>query len=141
MLKNDTFTLGSFALSELLLMNDANYPWLILVPRVEDIIEIVDLSPKDQEQLLAEINMLSKLLRSEYSPDKLNIAALGNMVSQLHIHCVARFKHDAAWPKPIWGVHPAQAYSTQELEATARNLVAKVEAAGLLDFTSRRSYS
>lgn len=99
----DTCIIAELPLCTLLLSNDSNYPWTILVPRRNDISEIYQLSDVDQRQLLTESSTLSRCLQSTLNPDKLNIAALGNVVPQLHIHHIARYKHDKAWPAPIWG--------------------------------------
>ncbi|MDP3294976.1 MAG: HIT family protein [Nevskia sp.] len=106
----DTVPVGDFALSRLLLSNDANYPWTILVPRRAGIREIHDLSEADQQQLLRESMLLSRALMTAFSPTKLNIAALGNMVPQLHVHHIARYENDPAWPAPVWGRVPAIDY-------------------------------
>ena len=106
----DTVTLGDLDLSRLLLSNDANYPWAILVPRRADIREIHQLSDADQLQLLRESMQLSKALMALFTPTKLNLAALGNMVPQLHVHHIARYDHDPAWPAPVWGKVPAIDY-------------------------------
>lgn len=102
-LAKDTITLGDFPLCRLLLAKDGNYPWLILVPRINGISEFHQLDAAQQTQYLIESNEVSLLLADVLHADKVNIAALGNMVPQLHIHHVARFKGDACWPKPIWG--------------------------------------
>ncbi len=115
-LKHDTFLLASLPFSELLLMNDSQYPWLILVPRKKDCTEIVELSSDEKEQLHKESDALSFFLLEEVKAEKLNIAALGNVVSQLHIHHIARFKNDIAWPKPVWGFTESLAYSIEEYE-------------------------
>lgn len=119
-LEKDTFFVADLPLSRLLLMNDARFPWLILVPRREGMRELVDLMPGDQDQLLREINSVSRCLQQLFKPDKLNVAALGNMVPQLHIHIIARFASDAAWPKPVWGIGTAQAYGGNEKELIER---------------------
>ncbi len=116
-LARDCAFVGDFPLCRLLLMNDQQYPWLILVPRRPEKREICDLSDEDQLQYLAESNLCCAILRSEFGAEKLNVAALGNMVPQLHIHHIARFSNDAAWPKPVWGQRPAQPYSLEELQA------------------------
>jgi diadenosine tetraphosphate (Ap4A) HIT family hydrolase len=113
-LEADTLPVASLPLCDVLLMNDANYPWLILVPRVAGASELLDLAESDRTQLWREIDIASQALREHFVPDKLNIAALGNMVSQLHIHVIARFKNDATWPKPVWGMQPARPYSPEE---------------------------
>jgi diadenosine tetraphosphate (Ap4A) HIT family hydrolase len=114
-LQKDAIAIASLPLCELLLMNDANYPWLILVPRREGLCEFIDMSADEQMQLLQESNAVAKLLQTQFSAEKLNIAALGNVVSQLHIHHVARFSSDAVWPQPIWGAVPAVAYQQDKL--------------------------
>ncbi|MBW8823172.1 MAG: HIT family protein [Xanthomonadales bacterium] len=111
----DTLPVASLPLCDVLLMNDANYPWLILVPRVAGVSELLDLIESDRTQLWREIDIASQVLREQFAPDKLNIAALGNMVSQLHVHVIARFKGDPAWPKPVWGAQPAKPYSATEI--------------------------
>lgn len=107
--------LGQFELCQALLMNDQQYPWLILVPMVNDIREAFELSEAQQKQLMQESNFVSKALSEGFDADKMNQAALGNMVPQLHIHHIARFKSDAAWPGPVWGRLPAKPYSEGEL--------------------------
>jgi diadenosine tetraphosphate (Ap4A) HIT family hydrolase len=102
-LENDTFFIDDLDISKLYLMNNANFPWLILVPKKNDLVELIDLNFDDQTKLLREINLISQILKKKYSPDKINIATLGNIVSQLHIHIIARFKNDIAFPKPVWG--------------------------------------
>ncbi len=114
-LQKDTIAIASLPLCELLLMNDANYPWLILVPRREDVRELIELSAEDQLQFMHESNAVARLLQTQFSAEKLNIAALGNVVAQLHIHHIARFKQDAVWPKPIWGAIPAVVYEEDKL--------------------------
>lgn len=121
-LEKDTFFVADLPLSRLLLMNDARFPWLILVPRRADLRELVDLVPGDQAQLLEEINSVSRCLQQLFKPDKLNVAALGNMVPQLHIHIIARFEGDAAWLKPVWGVGSAEAYGD------AKDVIARIKA-------------
>ncbi len=102
-LSEDCIKISSFDKSELLLMNNKEFYWLILVPRVENIVEFTDLSFVDQIEILKEINVVSKILQEHFKPDKINIAMLGNVVSQLHIHVIARFKTDIAFPKPAFG--------------------------------------
>jgi len=118
----DTCTIAELPLCRLLLSNDANYPWSILVPRRDNITEIHQLNPADQLQLITESSALSQCLQSVLSPDKLNIAALGNMVPQLHIHHIARYKNDKAWPSPVWGHSPATTYDSY----TRDQLVARI---------------
>lgn len=113
-LEKDCFVVTELPLSVVLLMNDSHYPWTILVPRVEQAIEVIDLSTEQQQQLWYESAWLSKALQQQFQPDKLNIAALGNMVPQLHVHHIARFKHDIAWPQPVWGKHLPVPYTDTE---------------------------
>jgi diadenosine tetraphosphate (Ap4A) HIT family hydrolase len=115
-LKRDTEPVGELSLSRLLLHNDANYPWLLLVPRRPGACEIIDLDEKDQAQLLSEIARVSRALKAVAACDKLNIAAIGNVVPQLHVHIVARRRDDPAWPKPVWGTVPPRAYDLAERE-------------------------
>ena len=114
-LAEDTHPVAHFALSDLQLMDDANHPWLILVPRVENAVEWIDLDEAQQAELTREISRASRVLKAVFKPNKLNIAALGNMVPQLHVHVIARFREDIAWPRPVWGMATAQPYSPEEL--------------------------
>ncbi|MGO4999239.1 HIT domain-containing protein [Oceanisphaera sp. W20_SRM_FM3] len=110
----DSLLLGELPLCLVLLANDRQYPWLILVPKRAELREIHHLSEQDQQQLMRESCAVAALLESELSAQKINVAALGNMVAQLHVHHVARFSSDAAWPAPIWGKHPALAYDAPD---------------------------
>lgn len=121
-LDNDTIKIGSFALSEVLLMNDARYPWVILVPRITGATEIHLLSVDDQQQLMTESSFVASKLAEMVHADKMNVAALGNVVSQLHVHHVARFKMDETWPAPVWGRGTAIPYSEEEQEAMCQQL-------------------
>ena len=116
-LQRDTVLLGDFSLCSLLLMNDAQYPWFILVPRREDVSELFQLDAEDQTRLWAETTLLAEVLKDTFAADKMNVATLGNMVSQLHMHVIVRRKGDAAWPAPVWGKHPAQPYSAEQVQA------------------------
>src|SRR6202008_4062698 len=102
----DTVPVGDLPLTRVLLTNDANYPWLILVPRLPGLVELIDMEENAQVQLLGEVAAAARALKAVTECDKLNIAALGNLVSQLHVHVIARRRADAAWPKPVWGVNP-----------------------------------
>jgi len=102
-LEKDTVVIGDFPLSRVLVMNDANFPWLILVPRQPGLVEIMDLADADQVTLLSEINQAARALKDVTACEKLNIAMIGNVAPQLHVHVVARRQGDAAWPKPVWG--------------------------------------
>lgn len=119
----DTHVLGEFPLSRLLLMNDAQYPWFILVPRREGISEVFELEAQEQQQLWQETLMLAERLKRVFVADKINIATLGNVVAQLHMHVIVRHKTDSAWPAPVWGKHPAQPYSESQLHALRVRLV------------------
>lgn len=127
----DTFVLGDFPLSRLLLMNDAQYPWCILVPRQAGLREIFELSEADQQQLLRESSTLGRAMMQAFAGDKLNIAALGNLVPQLHLHHIVRQAGDAAWPAPVWGRLPPQAYTPIAHEARVQALLSRL-GAGLL---------
>ncbi len=109
-LENDTYSIGTLGLCELRLMDDARFPWLILVPKRANVTEIIDLSQEEQTTLMHEISCTSVALKTVFSPDKLNVAALGNQVKQLHIHVIARFVSDESWPNPVWGMGQRAAY-------------------------------
>lgn len=115
-LDKDTAAVGDLPLCRLLLIRDANYPWLVLVPRRADLTEIIDLDEGAQTQLMTEIARVSRALREITRCDKLNVAALGNAVPQLHIHIIARHRTDPAWPRPIWGAVPALPYDPQDMQ-------------------------
>lgn len=121
-LAEDSLVIGRFDLSLLLLSKDANYPWCILVPQVEDVFEIHHLSEAEQIQLMRESCRLSEVMTSVFDAHKMNVAALGNVVRQLHVHHIARFEEDAAWPQPIWGKLPAKAYQADELAERIKRL-------------------
>jgi diadenosine tetraphosphate (Ap4A) HIT family hydrolase len=118
----DTFVLGSTSLSRVLLMNDARFPWLILVPERADVSEPFDLSEADQEQLWQESMRLGGAMKAHFAADKINVAALGNQVAQLHVHHIARFHVDAAWPGPVWGVGRAVPYEAAAVQALMHEL-------------------
>ncbi|MCU7372920.1 HIT domain-containing protein [Tahibacter amnicola] len=113
-LANDSHVVGELALSRVLLMNDMRFPWLILVPRRPGLRELTELSREEQRQLLDEVNQAAHVLHAIAKPDKMNIAALGNVVPQLHLHVIARYVGDAAWPRPVWGVGVADPYTAAE---------------------------
>lgn len=121
-LKKDTVTVGQFKLCLVLLHKDANYPWVILVPKRSKMREIHHLAEEDQLQLIRESSHLSEVMTSIFTPTTMNIAALGNMVQQLHVHHVARFSDDAAWPGAIWGANPAKEYDKDVLEERLKRL-------------------
>jgi diadenosine tetraphosphate (Ap4A) HIT family hydrolase len=111
----DCIVLGRFPLCHLLLSKDANYPWCILVPDRAGVSEIHQLGDADQQQLIRESSLLARVLEAAFSPDKLNIAALGNIVPQLHVHHIVRYRNDPAWPAPVWGQVAPRTCSEQQL--------------------------
>jgi diadenosine tetraphosphate (Ap4A) HIT family hydrolase len=115
-LERDTVPVGDLAVSRLLAMNDATYPWVVLVPRRLDAVEIIDLDAPEQSRLMAEIVEASAALKRLTQCDKLNVAAIGNVVPQLHVHVVARRKDDPAWPHPVWGAAPARPYAADDMQ-------------------------
>lgn len=111
----DTHPVARLALCELRLMDDSNYPWLVLVPQVPDAIELTDLDAAQRHQLADEIDRVSRVLLDAFQPFKLNVAALGNLVPQLHVHVIARSEQDPAWPAPVWGRVTANPYPPEGL--------------------------
>ena len=126
-LATDTFLVGETPLSQVLLMNDARYPWLILVPRRGDITEPFALSEADQAQLWQESMRLGQAMKAHFAADKINIATLGNQVAQLHVHHIARFHVDAAWPGPVWGVGSAVPYDEAVVEQLTHDLQSRLQ--------------
>jgi diadenosine tetraphosphate (Ap4A) HIT family hydrolase len=118
-LERDTIALGDLPLSRVLLMNDANYPWLILVPRRPNLIELIDLDDAGQIALMSEVSQAARALKAVAPCDKLNVAALGNEVRQLHVHVIARRRGDAAGARPVWGAAPAQPYAAADRDRLA----------------------
>ena len=115
-LHEDTWLIGDFPLCRLLLSNDSNYPWFILVPRREGISELFQLDDRDQQLIWSETTALAGLLKGLFGADKMNVATLGNVVSQLHMHVIVRYQADAAWPAPVWGKHSAKPYTQAEVD-------------------------
>jgi len=113
-LRQDCFEVADLPLSKILMLNDQQYPWFILVPRVASVIEIFQLSKEQQKQLMQESNQFGEWLMQQFNGDKLNVAAIGNVVSQLHIHHIVRYKDDACWPKPVWGEKKAIPFGGDE---------------------------
>ena len=105
-------------------MKDANYPWFILVPDRENVTEIFQLDETDQKQLITESSLLSSTITRLFNADKINIAALGNLVPQLHLHHIVRYTTDAAWPAPVWGKLPAKPYTEKEIDQVFDKLIA-----------------
>ncbi len=121
-LARDTVPVGDLALCRVLLINDANYPWILLVPRRPGVIEIIDLSEAEQVDLMGEIARASKAIKAMTGCVKINVAALGNVVPQLHVHVIARGHGDPAWPKPVWGAVPPIAYGESALRSVLADL-------------------
>jgi len=121
-LENDTLRLASWPLCEVLLMNDVQFPWVILVPRVAGATELYLLDKAQREQVDVESTFLSEAIMALFEGKKLNVAALGNVVSQLHIHHVVRYEDDLTWPAPIWGKLPAVTYSDEQLKMITEKL-------------------
>ena len=122
-LEKDCFLVGDLTLCRLLLMNDKNYPWFILVPKRENKREVYELSEDEQIQLNSESTRLSKILMEGFNGDKMNVAALGNVVPQLHIHHIVRYKNDAAWPGPVWGKIEPIHYTKEEADEIRKRIV------------------
>ena len=121
-LEQDTLHMGDFPLCRLLLMNDASYPWFILVPRREEVSELFQLDAADQGSLLRETSLLAEVIKDTFKADKMNIATLGNVVSQLHMHVIVRRRGDAAWPAPVWGHQPAVPYTEEQVREVRAKL-------------------
>lgn len=122
-LERDTIPVASFALCRVLLMNDARYPWLILAPARDGLEELHDLEAVDQSLLNREVMLVSRAMKQLFAPEKINVGALGNIVRQLHIHVVARFVDDPAWPGPVWGHGAAMPYTSEGLAEMQSRLV------------------
>lgn len=132
-LAKDTVFIGNFQLSRVLLSKDSRYPWCILVPQVNDITESYQLSEQQQIQLCQESAWVASQLMATFKGDSMNVAALGNVVSQLHVHHVVRFDNDACWPGPIWGQGESTPYTQSDLESLALKITSLFE--GKLGFT------
>ena len=116
-LKQTSYPLVSLGVCNLRLVDDQRWPWLLIIPRVPHAVELIDLSPDLRSEVWLEIDHVARVMRDQFSPYKLNIAALGNQVRQLHIHCIARFPDDDAWPNPVWGVGESVPYDSELLAA------------------------
>jgi diadenosine tetraphosphate (Ap4A) HIT family hydrolase len=114
-LEKDSELVAELPLCLVRLINDANYPWLILVPKISEVRDVIDLSDSQQQILWQESALVSRALKHLFTPDKLNVAALGNMVPQLHLHHIVRYQNDVSWPNPIWGQVPAKPYTDEQL--------------------------
>ena len=113
----DTLFLADWTLCRVLRSNDRTYPWLVLVPRRKGMQDMIDLDPVDQQMLMGEVTRAGRAMKKALKPEKLNIAALGNVVPQLHVHVIARFTDDPAWPRPIWGVQAPRPFTGKEAES------------------------
>ena len=129
-LDKDSYLVGCFPLCRLLLMNDSQFPWLVLVPEIIEVKEIYELAKEQRKLLIEESSYLSEQMAILFKPDKINIAAIGNVVPQLHVHHIARYRHDKAWPAPIWGKFPAIPYTNEEVAKVLQTLRSH------LDFTA-----
>ena len=118
----DSHFVGDLALSSLLLFNDSRFLWTVLVPRIPNKRDLIDLSAEDQSRLTTEIDAVARAVRELGRAEKLNVASLGNMVAQLHVHVIARRADDAAWPKPVWGVGEPEPYDDAQAAAKAAAL-------------------
>ena len=121
-LEADTYLIGELILNRVLLMDDARFPWVILVPKRANIREIIDLELRDRAMFYRETESVMEAMKRLFSPTKLNVAALGNMVPQLHMHVIARFDDDHAWPKPVWSVGERMPYAPDAAEARAKQI-------------------
>lgn len=126
-LAQDSQLVAELPLCQLRLMNDARFPWLLLIPRREGASEIFDLNEADQQQLWHEASVVGQMLKTLTQADKINVASLGNVVSQLHVHIVARQHDDAAWPGPVWGHGECQPYAPDRLDDMCHSLLAELE--------------
>jgi diadenosine tetraphosphate (Ap4A) HIT family hydrolase len=122
-LKKDSLKIGQFKLSQLLLINDSQYPWFVLVPERIDMTEIYQLSEADQLLLQQESSFLARALADCFEADKMNIAAIGNLVPQLHIHHIVRYKNDIAWPTPVWGKFDTVPYTERKIEKLKNKII------------------
>jgi len=127
-LAKDCFVITDLPLSQLLLCNDSAFPWFILVPKVDNVQDIYQLDWQQQQQLLNESSMLSEVLMQEFNGDKMNVAALGNVVPQLHLHHIVRYKNDVCWPKPIWGQQALTPYTDEALAVIKQRILPNLSA-------------
>jgi diadenosine tetraphosphate (Ap4A) HIT family hydrolase len=123
-LKQDCFIVGQFELCLVLLLNDSQFPWFILVPQRENIREIYELQSEDQQLLIQESSYFSQRLATIFEAEKLNVAAIGNIVPQLHVHHIVRYQTDKAWPAPVWGKFAATPYTTQQRDSRISKVTA-----------------
>lgn len=131
-LEADSLPVLDLPLLHLRLINDSQYPWLIGIPRRPQLREIDELEPADQALFLQETLAVMRVIRQIFNPHKINVAALGNQVPQLHLHYIARYSDDPAWPKPVWGLHPAQSYIPARAEQRIKDIRLAFDELGLL---------
>ena len=113
-LQNDSYFVCQLSLSQVRLINDSQFIWCVLIPEINKVVEVIDLNELQQSQMWLESALLSRALKAGFAPDKLNVAAIGNVVSQLHVHHICRFKTDVAWPAPVWGRQAMVNYQESE---------------------------
>lgn len=121
-LKQTSYPLLSLSVCDLRLVDDQRWPWVLIIPRVAHAVELIDLTPDLRSEVWLEIDHVARVMRDQFSPHKLNIAALGNQVRQLHIHCIARFPDDDAWPNPVWGVGESVPYDSEALNTRLNSM-------------------
>lgn len=131
-LKKDSAFITNLELSELRLINNSDYPWLILIPKINDLVEITDLRTEDYSKFCGEIKTVAEIMQKLFNPDKLNIAAIGNIVTQLHVHIIARYKDDKVFPKPVWG-SDFMPYSISELNLKINQIATAIKASIKID--------
>ena len=122
-LEQDSIFLDRWTLCDVRLINDQQYPWILLIPRREGVRDLHELTQEDYLQLMKESRRLSETMQTVFQSEKMNVAALGNVVPQLHLHHIARYQSDPAWPKPVWGVFPMQPYSNEQLQEIKEKLL------------------
>ncbi|SEI65299.1 Diadenosine tetraphosphate (Ap4A) hydrolase [Allopseudospirillum japonicum] len=130
----DTVPVANFPLSQLLMMKDKRFPWFILVPRIDNITELYQLAVDDRQQFIEESCLLARALKHAYQGDKVNIAAIGNKVPQLHVHHIVRYLNDLAWPAPVWGFGLPEPLSEQEIQIRLQKLIPYLQALASSDF-------
>jgi len=121
-LKQTSYPLLSLSVCDLRLVDDQRWPWVLIIPRVAHAVELIDLTPDLRSEVWLEIDHVARVMRDQFSPHTLNIAALGNQVRQLHIHCIARFPDDDAWPNPVWGVGESVPYDSEALNTRLNSM-------------------
>ena len=124
-LQNDGEIIGELPLSKIILVNNKLFPWVILIPKRSNAKEIIDLNLEDRILLMKEISFVAQIMQDLFKPDKLNIAALGNIVEQLHVHVITRYKNDKAWPNPVFGGDKEE-YSIEEYQKIIKNIRGKL---------------